>query len=145
MFDNHFTLSDIRIEVIETADKYMKTVLINTKKRYFRVLRKMERNGITVFELEKYETNLAVEESGFAKIDNECFVIGGETIAMEKSELTEALRSLPPIQLDILLKSIILEKTQEELAAEYGITKRMIRKHKHIALEKLRRRLTHET
>lgn len=145
MFDNHFTLSDIRIEVIETADKYMKTVLINTKKRYFRVLRKMERNGITVFELEKYETNLAVEESGFAKIDNECFAIGGETIAMEKSELTEALRSLTPIQLDILLKSVILEKTQEELAAEYGITKRMIRKHKHIPLEKLRRRLTHET
>ena len=115
MFDNHFTLSDIRIEVIETADKYIKTVLINTKKRYFRVLRKMERNGITVFELEKYETNLAVEESGFAKIDNECFVIGGETIAMEKSELTEALRSLTPIQLDILLKSVILEKTQEEI------------------------------
>lgn len=144
MFDNQFSLSDIRIEVIETADKYMKAVLINTKKRYFRVLRKLERNGIAVFELEKYEINLAFEESGFAKIDTECFVVGGETIAMEKSELTEALRSLTPIQLDILLKSVLLDRTQEELAAEYGITKRMIRKHKHTALEKLRRRLTHE-
>ena len=41
MFDNHFSLSDIRIEVIETADNYMKAVLINTKKRYFRILRKL--------------------------------------------------------------------------------------------------------
>lgn len=145
MLDNHFSLSDIRIEVIETADKYMKAVLINTKKRYFRVLRKLERNGITVFELEKYETNLAFEESGFAKIDTEYFAVGGEMVAMEKSELTEALRSLTPIQLDILLKLVLLDRSQEDLAAEYGITKRMIRKHKRTALEKLKRRLTHET
>ena len=122
----------------------MKAVLINTKKRYFRVLRKMERNGITVFELEKYEANLTFEEKGFDGLDNEYFVIGSETVTMEKSELTEALRTLTPIQLDILLKSVLLERTQEELAAEYGITKRMIRKHKYIALEKLRRRLNHE-
>lgn len=45
MFDNHFSLSDIRIEVIETADNYMKAVLINTKKRHFRILRKLDRQS----------------------------------------------------------------------------------------------------
>lgn len=144
MFDNKFTLSDIRIEVIETADRYMKAVLINTKNRYFRLLRKIDRDGITVFELEKYESNLAYEESGFAKIDSECFLIGGETITMERSDLTDALLTLTPIQLGVLLKSILLERSQEEIATEYGITTRMVRKHKHIALQKLRRRLTHE-
>ena len=144
MFDNKFTLSDIRIEVIETADRYMKAVLINTKNRYFRLLRKIDRDGITVFELEKYESNLAYEESGFAKIDSECFLVGGESITMERSELTDALLTLTPIQLDVLLKSILLERSQEEIATEYGITTRMVRKHKHIALQKLRRRLTHE-
>lgn len=144
MLDKPFTLSDIRIEVIDTADRYMKAVLINTKNRYFRVLRKHDRNGITVFELEKYESNLAYEESGFTGIDSEYFVVGNEMLALEKSELTEALLSLTPIQRDILMKSVLLEKSQEELAAEYAITKRMIRKHKHLALEKLRRRLAHE-
>lgn len=144
MFDNKFTLSDIRIEVIETADRYMKAVLINAKNRYFRLLRKIDRDGITVFELEKYESNLAYEESGFAKIDSECFLIGGETITMERSDLTDALLTLTPIQLDVLLKSILLERSQDEIATEYGITTRMVRKHKHIALQKLRRRLTHE-
>lgn len=144
MFDNQFTLSDIHIEVIETADRYMKAVLINTKNRYFRVLRKLDRDGVTIFELEKYESNLAYEESGYARIDSECFIVGGETIEMEKSDLTEALLTLTQIQLDVLLKSVLLERTQEEIAAEHGITTRMVRKHKHIALEKLRRRLTHE-
>lgn len=144
MFDNQFTLSDIRIEVVETADRYMKAVLINTKNRYFRVLRKLDRDGITVFELEKYESNLAYEEKGFLKTDSECFVVGNETITMERSDLTDALLTLTPIQLDILLKSVLLELSQETIAAEYGITTRMVRKHKHVALDKLRRRLTNE-
>ena len=144
MLDNHFSLSDIHIEVIESADRYMKTVLINTKRRYFRVLRKLEKNGITVFELEKYESNLAYEESGFKGIDNESFVIGDETISIEKSELTEALLSLTPLQRQILLRSIFLEETQEALASEYGISKRMVQKHKYRAIEKLKRRLKNE-
>lgn len=144
MFDNPFTLSDIRTEVVDTADRYMKAVLINKKNRYFRVLRKLERNGITIFELEKYESNLEYEEKGFNAIDSETFVVGKETITLEKSELTEALHTLTPIQLDILLKSILLEMPQEALANEFGISKRMVRKHKHNALEKMRRRLLHE-
>ena len=144
MLDNPFTLADIRFELIDSADKYMKAVLINTKKRYFRVLRKRERNGITVFELEKYESNLAYEEAGFSEIDSEHFIVGRETISLEKSELTEALHTLKPIQLDILLKTILLGVSQEDLAIEYGVSKRMVRKHKHNALEKLRRRLMHE-
>lgn len=144
MFDDPFTLSDIRIEVIDTADRYMKAVLINKKNRYFRVLRKLERNGITIFELEKYESNLEYEEKGFNAIDSESFVVGKETITLEKSELTEALHALSPIQLEILLKTILLEMSQEVLAAEFGISKRMVRKHKHNALEKMRRRLLRE-
>lgn len=144
MLNDPFTLSDIHLEVIDTADRYMKAVLINTKNRYFRVLRKHERNGITIFELEKYESNLAYEESGFRNVDSEHFIVGKETITLERSALTEALHLLSPIQLEILLKSILLGKTQESLAEEYGISKRMVRKHKHNALEKLRRRLIHE-
>ena len=145
MNDNPFIISDIRIEVVDTADRYMKAVLINKKKRYFRVLRKHERNGITFYELEKFESNLASEENGFNKIDSECFTVGKDSISLEKSELTEALHTLSPIQLDILLKTVLLEQSQESLAYEYGISKRMVRKHKQNALEKLKRRLANET
>ena len=70
--------------------------------------------------------------------------MGGETIEMERSIRTDALRTLTKIQLDVLLKSVLLEMSQEEIAAEHGITTRMVRKHKHTALDKLRRRLTYE-
>ena len=145
MVDGSFSLSDIHIEVVETADKYMKAVLINTKKRYFRVLHKHKQKGITFYELEKFESNLAYEEKGFHTIDSEKFLVGKEHISLEKSQITEALHTLSPIQLDILLKTIFLKQSQEQLAFEYGISKSMVRKHKHTALEKLRRRLVNET
>ena len=144
MTDTQFSLADIHIEVAETADRYIKAVLINAKKRYFRVLRKLERNGILIFDLEKYASNLICDEDGYSKVDNEIFVVGQELFTMEKSELTEALFMLTPTQRDILLRAILLRQSQEEIASVYGITTRMVRKHKHIALEKLRRSLTYE-
>lgn len=145
MIDKPFVLSDIRIEVIDIADKYMKAVLINTKRRYYRVLRKRERYGITLCELEKYESNLIYEENGFNMVDSERFIIGKESIVLEKEELTEALQALSPIQLEILLKSILLGMNLIDIAVECGISERMVQKHKHNALEKLRRRLISET
>ena len=144
MIDTQFSLADIHIEVAETADRYIKAVLINAKKRYFRVLRKLERNGILIFDLEKYASNMFCEEDGYSKVDNEIFIVGQELFTMEKSELTEALFMLTPTQRDILLRAVLLRQSQEEIASVYGITTRMVRKHKHIALEKLRRSLTYE-
>ena len=144
MIDTQFSLADIHTEVMETADRYIKAVLINAKKRYFRVLQKLERNGILIFDLEKYASNLFCEEDGYSKVDNEIFIVGQELFTMEKSELTEALFMLTPTQRDILLRAILLRQSQEEIASIYGITTRMVRKHKHIALEKLRRSLTYE-
>ncbi len=143
MVENRFTASNIDKEIKDTADKYIKTVLINTKRSYYRVLCKIERSGIRIYELERFESNLFCEDRGFCEIDTECFMIDRESIILEKSELTEALLSLTKLQLEILLKSVLSDKSQGEIAAEYGITTRMVRKHKLIALEKLRRRLTH--
>lgn len=144
MIDTQFSSADIHIEVAETADRYIKAVLINAKKRYFRVLRKLERNGILIFDLEKYPSNLICEEDGYSKVDNEIFIVGQELFTMEKSELTEALFMLTPTQRDVLLRAVLLRQSQEEIASVYGITTRMVRKHKHVALEKLRRSLTYE-
>ncbi len=120
MLGNPFILSDISSDITDTADKYIKKVLINAKKRYFRILRKKNMDGVTIFELEKYASNMAYEESGFARIDSEYFLVGGETVTMERSDLTDALLALTPIQLDVLLKSVLLDRSQEEIAQEYS-------------------------
>lgn len=144
MVTNRLKVSDIDTEMKEIADKYIKAVLINAKRSYYRVLRKNEREGMSAYDLTICKSNLFIEEKGFSEIDMECFCVDCELFAIEKSELTDALLSLTRLQLEILLKSVLTDKSQAEIAAQYGITTRMVRKHKLIALEKLRRRLLDE-
>lgn len=108
MLGNPFVLSDISSDITDTADKYIKRVLINAKKRYFRILRKKDWNGVTVFELEKYGSNMVYEESGFTRIDSECFMVGGKTIAMQRSDLTDALLTMKRPEFQEMLRQLSL-------------------------------------
>lgn len=144
MANELFSISDIHEDVLHTADKYMKKVLINAKHRFYRVLRKHNPNGYPHYELERCSSVLAYEEPGFLFADSETFDLGEERICLERSELTEALLSLSKRQLDIILQLVFLKKTQEQIATELGISTRMIRKHRDLAFAKLRRLLTDE-
>lgn len=145
MTNDYFTVSDIDEDIQHTADKYMKKVLINAKRRFYKTLRKNDPAGHPHYELEKSSSILAYEEPGFLLADSEIFDLGEESIILERSELTEALLSLPKQQMEIILQLVFLEKTQDQLAAEFGISDRMIRKHRDRAFEKLRRWLSDET
>lgn len=141
MRKHQFTLSDITADMREHTDQYIKRVLINKKKRYFRRLKKLRKNGITILELEKYETNLIYEQPQFNNVEVTCFIIGEHNVEITKSELADAMRSLTELQLQILIRLEVLNASPEELSNEYGISKRMIRKHRQIALEKLRKKM----
>lgn len=141
MKKDQFTLSDITADMREHTDQYIKRVLINKKKRYFRRFKKLKKNGITILELEKYETNLTYEQPQFNNVEVTCFVIDENNIEITTSELAEAMRSLTELQLEILIRLEVLNASLEELSNEYGVSKRMIRKHRQIALEKLRRKM----
>lgn len=144
MTDIYFSLSDIHEDVLHTSDKYMKKVLINAKHRFFRNSQEGDPSGHPHYELEQCQAVLFYEESGFLLADSEVFDIGGERIRLERSELTEALLTLSKQQLDIILQLVLLKTPQEQLAAEFGISDRMIRKHRDNAFAKLRRYLTNE-
>lgn len=141
MKNNQFTLLDLTDDLIEHADMYIKRVLINKKRRYFRRLRKLERNGVTILELEKYESNLIYEDPGYEEFDITHFYIDDNVISISMTELASALKELTGLQLNILMKNEILGVSVESLAREYGISKRMVRKHRQVALEKLQKRL----
>lgn len=141
MKKQQFTLSDITEDMREHTDQYIKRVLINKKNRYFRKLRKIKKDGVTILELDKYETNLIYEDSEFDNLDVSCFVVNESIIPIETTELSEALLSLTELQFQILMKLEVLEMSPEELSNEYGISRRMLRKHRQIALEKLRKKM----
>ena len=142
MLDNHFTISDISDEVIDTAHKYIISVLINKKFRFFRIIKKEERSGNSFLEIEKVAEIIGYEELGYRTVDRKCYPVGKKVVFLERSELTDALDALTAIQLDVILRSVFSEIRQEELAREYGISKRMVQKHKAAAIKKLRRLLS---
>lgn len=136
-----FTLHDINKEVILSADSYLRTVIINKKRHYIRKITKLSRHGIAMLELEKYESNLICNDSYFSTSSITCFSVKGHHIPIRIPEISEALSELSEIHLQILLQSAVLQITIEDMAKEFGISKRMIYRYKHDAIVELRKKL----
>lgn len=136
-----FTLHDINKEVILSADSYLRTVIINKKRHYIRRITKLSRHGIAMLELEKYESNLICNDSYFSTSGVTYFSVNGQHIPIRIPEISEALSELSEIHLQILLQSAVLQITIEDMAKEFGISKRMIYRYKHDAIVELRKKL----
>ena len=136
-----FTLHDINKEVILSADSYLRTVIINKKRHYIRRITKLSRQGIAMLELEKYESNLICNDSYFSTSGVTYFSVNGQHIPIRIPEISEALSELSEIHLQIILQSAVLQITIEDMAKEFGISKRMIYRYKHDAIVELRKKL----
>lgn len=142
MFDKHFLLSDISDEIVDTAHKYLISVLINSKFRNFKVNKPKEIRRRSNVPLEEVAEIIGCEELGYRTVDRKCYRVGNVLVFIERSELSEALDALTAMQRDIIMRSVFTKITQEQLSKEYGITKRMVQKHKAAAIRNLRRLLS---
>lgn len=142
MFDKHYSLSDISDEVVDTAHKYFISVLVNKKFRNFRVNKSKEKHRRSVLPLEQVAEIIGCEELGYRTVDRKCYRVGNILVFIEKSELSDALDALTTMQRDIIMRSVFTNITQEQLSIEYGISKRMVQKHKAAAIRNLRRLLS---
>lgn len=136
-----FTLHDISKEMILSADSYLRTVIINKKRHYVRKITKLSRHGIAMLELEKYESNLICNDSYFSTSGITYFSVKGQHIPIRIPEISEALSELSEMHLQILLQSAVLQITIEDIAKEFGISKRMVYRYKHDAIVELRKKL----
>lgn len=136
-----FTLHDINSEMTICADSYLRTVIINKKRHYIRKITKLSRHGIAQLELEKFESNLVYNDSYFSRVGTTYFYIKGRHIPIRIPELAEALSELSEIHLQVLMQTAVLKTPIEEVANEFGVTKRMINIHKRNAIQELRKKL----
>ena len=136
-----FTLHDISKEMILSADSYLRTVIINKKRHYVRKITKLSRHGIAMLELERYESNLICNDSYFSTSGITYFSVKGQHIPIRIPEISEALSELSEMHLQILLQSAVLQITIEDIAKEFGISKRMVYRYKHDAIVELRKKL----
>ena len=141
MKDGKYTLYDINEEIAESADLYLRTVIINRKRQYIRRIIKLSRHGITMLELEKYESNFTFNDSYFEERETTYFCIKGVDIPINTPELAEALSTLSEISLQVIMQSEVLKISIENIAQEFGVSKRTINTYKRNAIEELRKKL----
>ncbi|MCI8472336.1 MAG: sigma-70 family RNA polymerase sigma factor [Clostridiales bacterium] len=136
-----FTLHDINKDLVLRADSYLRTVIINKKRHYIRSITKFTRHGIAFLELEKFESNLAYNDSYFNTIGTTYFFVKRQHIPITIPEIAESLSELPEIHLQVLMQSAVLRVPIEEIAREFGVSKRTINVYKRNAIEELRKKL----
>lgn len=132
---------DISDELLEYIDKYLKTVIINTKKKYCLKRARPQKKGITFLELEKCTDSLRYEDIGFERVACQYIDVQGIKFPVYDPDLAEALLILTEMQRIVLIRNVVLEIPMKQIALQLGISQRMVEKHKHNALQAVKRRL----
>lgn len=139
MAKGEFTAEDISKELIGYVDGYIKTVIKNAKKRYYKQKTRHKKYGLVFVELDKYAENLRYEDPGFERALHQVIDVAGAKITILNPELADALRGLTESQRVVLLKNTFLNVPIKQLASELGISYRMVEKHKNNAIQSIKR------
>lgn len=139
MSDRIYKTNDITDEMLQYADMYLKRVIINAKKSYFVQKARSKKSGITFVTLNENEKNLCITEAGYEKICCHYIYVRNRKVEILNTLLFYALMSLTEVQRTILLENLCFGITLPNLAKKYGLCQRTIEKHKHNAIEKIRR------
>ena len=137
-----FLLEDISDELLDYVDKYLKTVISNAKRRYYRKTKRPRKYGIVFVELDKYAEDLHYDEPGFEQALCQLIDVQGAKIPVLNPELADALRSLTDTQRLVLLKNVVLKIPMKQIALELGVSIGMVEKHKNNAIRIIKRRMS---
>ena len=136
------SLEDISEELLDYVDKYLKTVISNAKRRYYRKTKRPRKYGIVFVELDKYAEDLHYDEPGFEQALCQLIDVQGVKIPILNPELADTLRSLTETQRLVLLKNVVLKIPMKQIALELGISIGMVEKHKNNAIRIIKRRMS---
>lgn len=141
MRDRIFLESDLNDTLIHFADKYLKKVIIHAKYHAYRDQAQRQKHGIVIVDLDNYPDELGYEDMGFEEAVCCCLDVRGVRIPVYNPDLAAALLALTETQRVVLIQNVCLGRTLKAIAEELDISERMAGKHKHNAIEFLRRRL----
>lgn len=137
-----FLLEDISDELLHYVDKYLKTVISNTKRRYYRNKKRSLKYGIVFVELDKFVEDLHYDDPGIEQAHCQLIDVQGLKIPVLNSELADSLRNLTEKQRLVLLKNVVLKIPMKQIALELGVSIGMVEKHKKNAIRAIKRRMS---
>lgn len=141
MRKQRLSISDINEDLLQFADMYLKKVIINAKHHYYREKSLMKKHGIVFVDFETFAEEMGREEN-YESVLCHYIEIKGYCIPVYNSQLATALMELTEVQRSVLIQNVVLDVTLKQIACDLNISERMVRKHKHNAVESIRRKMT---
>ncbi len=138
-----YNADQIDERILKYVNAYIKQVVNNSQKNYFRTTLRHTRYAIT---FEEYNDNINYSENECVnfEIPIRYFDFNEIRIGVESKELYNALTILTPKQQEVLLKNVVLDIPMKDVAAQMGITLSKAYKHKRNAVKILQRSLNDE-
>lgn len=137
-------IEDITNEHIEFCDMYIKKVITNAKRKFYRPKTKIEKYQIVFVGLDTCEDEISYEDSAFEEIFTTYITVNDIPIPVYNPDLAKALLELTEIQRMVVLRNIVLGDRLSDIADEIGVSVQMISKHKIKALEIIKERMTNK-
>lgn len=82
-----YTLTDINEDLIHYVDRYLKKVIINAKRRYYRCRNKKEKYGIIFVDLDSFEEELGYEDNNYDAVICRYIEVKGRQIPVYEPKL----------------------------------------------------------
>lgn len=136
-----FEPSEIDNSIIELTDMYIKAVIGKSRITQYRKFEKHKKSGLVFYRLDGFEEELIYEDSSFENMLCHRFYVGDQEFYIRDDNLAQALLLLTDTQRDILFQTEVAERSQREVAKDYGFSFQMVSKHRQNALRKLREAL----
>lgn len=137
-----FFIEDITFEKIDFCDNYIKKVITNAKRRFYRSKAYVEGRRMIIVEYDSVLERLPFEEKGFDEIFTTYITVNDILIPVHNPDLAEILLELPEVQRMIVLRTIVLGEKLTDIAKELGVSVPMITKHRKKALETIKERMS---
>ena len=134
----YYSPDSISDDVRDYCDKFFRTVIKNTILNYFRDMCKLQNSDISIANIDDYIEIVADSTAEERVYRTEHIRIKNISVEISDPQLGQALNDLTASQRTVILENVVLGLALSEIADELHICLRMVQKHKHNALRKLR-------
>ena len=138
------SIENLTFEHIDFCDCYIKKVISNAKRYFYRPKIKIKKHNIILLNLDTQLETLQYEDREFENIFTTHIWINKTDIPVHNSDLAEALLELSEIQRESVLRSVVLGDKLIDIARDNKVSVPMISKHKNNALKFIKQRMLNE-
>lgn len=134
-----FGFDEVNADVIVYVDRYLKLLMSNVKYSFLEKYNSVDRPIYNCVYLKENDIRFSYCDQKIEKILYNTYTVEDAEITVNNDTLSDCLNSLSDREREIVLRSIVLRTPLKDIAADIGISERMVKYCKKNALEKMKK------